>query len=117
MEFLGVGINERFAPPIQISVVSVNDWQKRGVDNELEANQTQVSSMILLTHYDQASQNRIQQVKEELKQQNPCAQIKLIEDFQYDNFFSLESCQNSPTKYGSPKKHIGLPVLLTYLIL
>ena len=30
MEFLGVGINDRFLPPIQISVVDVKNWQQRG---------------------------------------------------------------------------------------
>ncbi|MEL7006178.1 MAG: GTP-binding protein [Bacteroidota bacterium] len=29
MGFLGVGLNERFLPPIQVSVVDVKNWQKR----------------------------------------------------------------------------------------
>ena len=37
MGFLGVGINEQFLPPIQISVVDVNNWQKRDYNNILEA--------------------------------------------------------------------------------
>ena len=39
MSFLGVGINDRFLPPVQISVVDLKNWQKRGLHNELEANQ------------------------------------------------------------------------------
>jgi G3E family GTPase len=50
MEFLSVGLHERFLPPIQISVVDVKNWQQRGEHNELEANQIQVSSLLVLTH-------------------------------------------------------------------
>ena len=45
MEFLGVGIKSQFSPPIQISVVDAMNWQKRGAQNELEANQIQVSQL------------------------------------------------------------------------
>ena len=55
MEFLGVGINERFLPPIQISVIDVKNWQKRGEHNELELNQILVSSLFVLTHVDKIS--------------------------------------------------------------
>jgi G3E family GTPase len=37
MGFLGVGIDKRFLPPIQVSVVDVKNWQKRGELNDLEA--------------------------------------------------------------------------------
>ena len=42
MSFLGVGLNERFLPPIQISVVDVKNWQTRDENNDLEVNQIQV---------------------------------------------------------------------------
>jgi G3E family GTPase len=42
MGFLGVGLDQRFLPPIQVSVVDVRNWQKRGEYNDLEANQIQV---------------------------------------------------------------------------
>ena len=48
MEFLGVGIDERFQPPVQVSIVDAKNWQKRDSYNELEANQIQVSSLIVL---------------------------------------------------------------------
>ena len=35
MGFLGVGLNERFLPPVQISVVDANNWQLRNNHNEL----------------------------------------------------------------------------------
>ena len=59
MGFLGVGLHPRFEPPVQISVVDAKNWQRRarglsdvlGTDhNELEANQVQVSSLVVLTH-------------------------------------------------------------------
>ncbi len=55
MGFLGIGINDRFLPPIQVSGVDVKNWQKRGEHNELEANQIQVSSLIVLTHLENES--------------------------------------------------------------
>ena len=62
MEFLGVGLHERFLPPIQISVVDVKNWQQRGEHNELEANQIQVSSLLVLTHLENVDENRKAQV-------------------------------------------------------
>ena len=55
MGFLGVGLKERFLPPVQISVVDVKNWQLRGYHNELEANQIQVSSLVVLTHLENVS--------------------------------------------------------------
>ena len=63
MGFLGVGIKEQFLPPIQISVVDVKNWQNRGPHNELEANQVQVSSIVLLNHLQDISLQRIKEVK------------------------------------------------------
>ena len=53
MGFLGVGLKEQFLPPVQISVVDVKNWQKRGHNNQLESNQIQVSSLIVLSHTDE----------------------------------------------------------------
>ena len=39
MGFLGVGLDERFLPPVQVSLVDVRNWQQRGIHNELEAEQ------------------------------------------------------------------------------
>lgn len=80
MEFLGVGLSERFLPPIQISVVDVKNWQKRGEHNELEANQIQVSSLLVLTHTDETDLERQQLVSKDLKRLNPTAEIITTED-------------------------------------
>ncbi|TMP72689.1 cobalamin biosynthesis protein CobW, partial [Pseudoalteromonas ruthenica] len=75
MGFLGVGINERFLPPIQISVVDVKNWQLRAEHNELEANQVQVSSLIVLTHENSVDKSRRNDVKAQLSSLNPSAKI------------------------------------------
>lgn len=75
MGFLGVGMNERFLPPIQIAVVDVRNWQKRGFDNELEANQVQVSSIIVLNYTEQVDIQRVVEVQQGLRELNPVATI------------------------------------------
>ncbi len=75
MEFLGVGLNDNFLPPIQISVVDTKNWQRRGEHNELEANQIQVSSLIVLTHLDNVSNERKNEVIESIKGINPLAEV------------------------------------------
>ncbi|WP_248723169.1 GTP-binding protein [Seonamhaeicola sp. ML3] len=75
IEFLGVGINKRFLPPVQIAVVNVKNWQKRGEHNELEANQIQVSSLLVLTHLEDISSERLQEVTDALNTLNPYAKV------------------------------------------
>jgi len=75
MEFLGVGILDRFLPPIQISVVNVKNWQKREEHNELEISQIQVSSLLVLTHLEDVTEGRKTEVIKNLKKVNPTAQI------------------------------------------
>ncbi len=78
--FLGTGLNDRFLSPIQLSVVDVKNWQKRGEHNELEANQVQLSSLILLTHLNDSSHERQTEVKEDIKRINPSAKIIRLEE-------------------------------------
>ncbi len=78
VEFLGVGLHERFLPPVQIAVVDVKNWQKRGEHNTLEAIQIQVSSLIVLTHLDTVSETRQSKVIKALKALNPYAEISTM---------------------------------------
>jgi len=105
MSFLGVGINERFAPPIQISVVDVKNWQKRGEHNELEANQIQVSSLLVLTHMEDASQERIEAVKKELTAFNPFAEIIPMEEIDVSLLPKLSPSKNKAQKLDHLKAH------------
>lgn len=75
MGFLGVGIEDRFLPPIQISVADAKNWQKRGEHNELEANQIQLSSLIVLTHLENVSEARKNEVILDIRSHNPLAKI------------------------------------------
>ncbi|MDC1162228.1 GTP-binding protein [Tenacibaculum sp.] len=105
MEFLGVGLNDRFLPPIQISVVDVKNWQKRGEYNELESNQIQVSSLIVLTHIEKAKENRRVLVVKELKKLNPFAKILTMDEINISLFPELSPANNPIKKIEHKKTH------------
>lgn len=76
MEFLGVGIKGDFNPPVQITVVDARNWQKRDFNNELEANQLQVSSLVVLNYADRVDEIQLEKIKSEIRFLNPSAIIK-----------------------------------------
>ena len=92
--FLGTGLNDRFLPPIQLSVVDVKNWQKRDDHNELEANQIQLSSLILLTHLDDSSQERQKKVIEDIQNINSTAKIIRIEELDLGQLTKLTPSKN-----------------------
>lgn len=119
MGFLGVGINERFLPPIQISVVDVNNWQQRDLYNELEANQIQVSSILVLSHEDKVDESRLNNVKVALQQLNPSAHIISMAELDLTQLPEVAPSNNIATKLDHYKAHwasssIDLPPLLDY---
>ncbi len=105
MGFLGVGIDDRFLPPVQISVVDVKNWQQRGEHNELEANQVQVSSLIVLTHLKGVSETRKSLVIEELKALNPTAKIQTSEELDIAILAELAPSINSAQNLDHQKAH------------
>ncbi len=105
MEFLGVGLHDRFLPPIQISVVDVKNWQKRGEHNELELNQIQVSSLIVLTHLSKASEIRQNFVIGELKKLNPYAKILTMDAIDISLLPELLPSKNTASKFEHQKTH------------
>jgi len=116
MEFLGVGINKRFLPPIQISVVNVKNWQKRGEHNELESNQVQVSSLIVLSHIENISKERKEKVIKELAELNPSAKIITKNTIDIQHFSELSPINNKVEKFEHQKAHwascsVDLPIL------
>jgi len=116
MEFLGVGLNDRFLPPIQISVVDVKNWQKRGEHNELEANQIQVSSLLVLTHLTTCDEQRKTEVIKDLKKRNPSAKIVTTENLEVELLPELLPSKNKAQKLNHQKAHwsscsIDLPVM------
>jgi G3E family GTPase len=105
MGFLGVGLNERFLPPIQISVVDVKNWQHRDEHNELEANQIQVSSLIVLTHAEESSADRKAYVRKDLKRLNPLAEIITMDEVNISMLPGLSPSENKAQKLDHLKAH------------
>lgn len=105
MGFLGVGLNEQFLPPVQISVVDVKNWQKRAHNNELEANQVQVSSLIVLNHLDSVDEERIERVKGDISYLNPTATIIPWDELDVNSLTSLSPSANTPKKMDHHKSH------------
>jgi len=105
MGFLGVGLNERFLPPIQVSVVDVKNWQKRGEHNELEANQIQVSSLIVLTHIENTSLERQDFVMRDIKRFNPAADIIASDEIDISLLPKLSPSKNDASKLEHLKAH------------
>jgi len=105
MGFLGVGLEDRFLSPVQVSVVDVKNWQKRGENNELEANQIQVSSLIVLTHLADSSLQRREVVIKELKELNPFAKIITTGELDINLLPELLPSQNTAQKIDHQKAH------------
>ena len=80
MGFLGVGLDDRFLPPVQISVVDARHWQERGMGNGLEASQIQVSSLVALNHGAEAGTVQVENVKNQISQLNPFAVIENFDE-------------------------------------
>ncbi|MGB0453006.1 MAG: GTP-binding protein [Bacteriovoracaceae bacterium] len=105
MEFLGVGLDDHFLPPVQVSVVDVKNWQKRGFNNELEANQIQVSSLIVLNHLEDVDDERIEFVKSQILELNPFAKIERFEDLNEKSLIGLSPSKNQSQKMDHQKAH------------
>lgn len=105
MEFLGVGIDERFLPPVQVSIVDAKNWQKRGVNNELEANQVQVSTLVVLSHVEGVSEDRLSEVEQGILQRNPSAQITRWDDVDALALPCLSPSQNQYQKLEHLQAH------------
>ncbi|MEM7552254.1 MAG: GTP-binding protein [Bacteroidota bacterium] len=105
MGFLGVGLKDRFLPPIQISVVDVKNWQRREEHNELEANQIQVSSLIVLTHLENTSEKRRSDVLKGLEILNPSAKIVTMDELDINLLPQLSPSENEAQKLDHLKAH------------
>ncbi|GAA3511774.1 GTP-binding protein [Aquimarina addita] len=105
MEFLCVGLHDRFLPPIQISVVDVTNWQKREEFNELESNQVQVSSLIVLSHIEKQTVDRQALVVRDLKKRNPFAKIITMKDIDIMLVSELKPSKNMAQKLDHQKAH------------
>lgn len=116
MSFLGVGLKEHFLPPVQIATVDVLNWQLRGDFNDLESNQVQLSSILVLTHLDQVDSIRKSNVIDSLQNLNPIAQILEMDQLEVTRLIDLLPCENIIEKLDHYKSHwsscsIDLPFL------
>ena len=114
--FLGTGLEDRFLPPVQLSVVDVKNWQRRGEHNDLEANQIQISSLIVLSHLEDISKDRLNEVSEDIRRINPGATILRLEELDVLSLPSLLPSSNAVTKLDHHKAHwascsVDLPTL------
>jgi len=105
MGFLGVGLDERFMPPVQISVVDVKNWQNRGEHNDLEANQIQVSSLIVLTHLEDVNESRKTEVIKHISKLNSCATIITSEELDISDLAALRPSNNQSQALDHQKAH------------
>ncbi len=104
-EFLGTGLEDRFLPPVQLSVVDAKNWQLRGENNELEANQIQLSSLILLTHLNETTSQRKESVKKDIRIINPTAEIIDLKELDIHRLPSLSASKNKIKKLDHVKAH------------
>ena len=93
MGFLAVGLHERFLPPIQISLVDARYWRQREPFNELEANQVQVASLVILNQTEKVAEDRIAEVKTQIASVNPLAKIVDWRTFDLDHIQELQWIQ------------------------
>ncbi len=122
MGFLGVGIDERFLPPIQISVVDAKNWQSRNEANALEANQIQVSSLIALSHLDKVKPSHLEKVYKSIREINPSATIVACDELNISQLPELTQTENRTTKLEHHKAHwasssVDLPSLPNYMVI
>ena len=105
MGFLGVGIINRFLPPIQVSVADAVNWQNRGEYNELEANQIQMSSLIVFTHIENISKKREVDVRKEFRALNPLARITTVNKIDVSFLYGLTPSDSKVKKIDHLKTH------------
>jgi G3E family GTPase len=105
MGFLGVGLEDRFLPPVQVSVVDVKNWQRRAEHNELERNQIQVSSLIVLTHLENTREERRAEVIQGIQELNPTAEIITSDEVDVSLLPKLAPSTNEAEKLDHLKAH------------
>ncbi|BDD12121.1 hypothetical protein FUAX_45530 (plasmid) [Fulvitalea axinellae] len=103
--FLGIGLDDRFLPPVQVSVVNINSWQRREKHNELEASQVQLSSLIILSHLDKAPVERQNEVMEHLRKLNPDAKIIPMAELDAGLLTRLHPSENEAKRIDHEKSH------------
>lgn len=105
MEFLAVGIKDHFLPPTQVTVVDARNWQQREAYNELERNQVESASLIVLNHVDQISEASLSELKAGIGALNPFAKVVSWNDLDESALLKLSPVKASHSKMDHPKSH------------
>lgn len=105
MEFLGVGLDERFRPPVQVSVVDVKNWQRRGLHDELEAEQVRFGSLVLLTHLDGVPRERVMRVEADVRALNPLGSVVTTAELDARLLSGLEPVEHGTTALRHSTTH------------
>ena len=105
MGFLGVGLTDHFLPPVQVSVIDARHWQRRGHNNELEANQVQVSSLIVINYEDEVNSGRVDQIRDDIVRLNPSAKVRLWDDLDPHDLVALNPSDNAPKSMDHAQAH------------
>lgn len=101
MSHLSIGVHENYNPPIQISLVNAKTWQQKSQYNELESQQVQTASIILISHEDLVDKQRLEEVREQLRFLNPHAMILEKGLFKFEDILNSDS----PAKDMTLRKH------------
>ncbi|MFQ3671817.1 MAG: GTP-binding protein [Verrucomicrobiia bacterium] len=64
-----------FGPPVQVAMVDVKRWQRRGWNNGLERDQVRTASYVSFSREDQVSGDRAREVREQLRGLNGAALV------------------------------------------
>ena len=105
MGFLGVGVKDYFFPPVQVTVVDVRLWQKRGAHNELEANQVKVASIIVLNFTEEVYIERLVEVQQDLRNVNSEAKIIKWSQLELESFANLKVAEMKGSNMDHNKSH------------
>ena len=105
MEFLGVGLNKNFLPPVQISVVDCRKWQQRNYYNDIELSQVLVSSLVFLNHLEDLSVKDLDKVKKSISELNRSALFKSWCDFELSDLINLSPAKKHTYRLDHKRTH------------
>lgn len=95
----------RFTSPLQVTMVDAQRWQKRGKHNELEREQVRTSTHWMLTHTGRASQKRLEEVGQQVRELSPRGRETGVEPFAA--FLLLETVGQTAPVTAEPLRLAG----------
>ncbi len=90
----------RYTLPVQVSVIDVSRWQRRGWQNELEAEQVQTATHIVLTRAEEVDATRRRDVEEALADLAPRAGLVGVEALTETVAGIADAPELAPRRFG-----------------